>query len=524
MNLINDPWLPIRRESGAAGSISPWQLTETADPVLAVNAPRADFNGALMQFLIGLLQTCATPESRDLWFDWLALPPSPAQLRECFKPYAHAFELQSGQGAFMQDYDELNTSAQPIEKLLIDSPGERTRIENTDLFVKRDHVGQLCPGCTATALFTLQVNAPGGGVGHRTSLRGSGPLTTLVVMDENSSLPGDLWRNLWLNVLERPALAILTGDKSNTALADIFPWLGKTRTSENGTGQDTAPMDCHPMQMYWAMPRRIRIEWNNGNRASCELCGALSEQLVTHYRTRNYGINYTGSWRHPLTPYRLDKNGKVLPLQVQPGGLSYRHWLGLTEDDGDHVSAGVVRRYRNLRRDDVQFRLYTFGYDMVKMKARGWYETIYPLYTIPETARIEYARRVRIVTETAALIAVFLQRSVKTAWVNRAGNAGGDTTYLKQCFYQHTERAFYQAVTTLQAEPAKRAEQAVLQAWHGTLRKTALDLFDYFSARGEIAHADPRRVAEARHRLWRQIAGKKVREILQLADSTREAA
>ena len=358
--------------------------------MLALSAPRPDFNGALMQFLIGLLQTSATPEDRDRWLDWLATPPGPAQLRDCFEPYAHAFELQAGQAAFMQDYDELDSEAQSIDKLLIDSPGRKTLHENTDHFVKRERVKLLCPGCTATALFTLQTNAPGGGLGHRTSLRGGGPLTTLVVLDENSDLPCDLWRNLWLNVLEQPELDTLTGNIARTAPADIFPWLGKTRTSEKKTGQETTPRDGHPLQMYWAMPRRIRIQWGTSTRGHCDICGLLSNELVTHYYTRNYGTNYTGPWRHPLTPYREDNTGNHLPQQVQPGGFSYQHWLGMTGDIG--ASAKVVSRYHNLGRKDAQFRLYAFGYDMDKMKARCWDETTYPLITMPETVRAEFFR------------------------------------------------------------------------------------------------------------------------------------
>ena len=261
MNLIKDPWLPVRRNSGTVSMIAPWQLTETRDPVRALSAPRADFNGALMQFLIGLLQTSATPEDRGRWQDRLSMPPSSAQLKDCFEPYAHAFELQAEQAAFMQDYDELDTEAQPIDRLLIDSPGGKTCKENTDLFVKRERVKRLCLGCTATALFTLQVNAPGGGLGHRTSIRGGGPLTTLVIPDEISALPCDLWRNLWLNILEQSEMDTLTGDISRTAPADIFPWLGKTRTSETKTGKETTQTDGHPLQMYWAMPRRIRVQW-----------------------------------------------------------------------------------------------------------------------------------------------------------------------------------------------------------------------------------------------------------------------
>ena len=92
MNLIESPWIPVRRESGEC-HIAPWQLTEADDPVLELAAPRPDFNGALLQFLIGLLQTACPPEDGDIWADWLEEPPPPEILSEKLQPFAHAFEL-----------------------------------------------------------------------------------------------------------------------------------------------------------------------------------------------------------------------------------------------------------------------------------------------------------------------------------------------------------------------------------------------------------------------------------------------
>ena len=43
MNLINDPWIPIRRMSGAKGIIAPWQLTETDDPVITLSRAKTGF-------------------------------------------------------------------------------------------------------------------------------------------------------------------------------------------------------------------------------------------------------------------------------------------------------------------------------------------------------------------------------------------------------------------------------------------------------------------------------------------------
>ena len=75
----------------------------------------------------------------------------------------------------------------------------------------------------------------------------------------------------------------------------------------------------------------------------------------------------------------------------------------MIEDDENHFSSEVVKRYRNLAKTwAVQFRLYAFGYDMDNMKARCWYETIFPLYTISlQEIRLDFSKRVQTLTETA---------------------------------------------------------------------------------------------------------------------------
>ena len=528
MNLIKDPWIPVRRESGTEDIIAPWQLTETNDPIITLSAPRPDFNGALMQFLIGLLQTSATPEDENRWLDWLESPPEPETLKDCFEQYEDAFKLQGGQGAFMQDFDELDKNPWLIERLLIDSPGENTLKLNKDHFVKREKAKQLCRSCAATALFTLQVNAPGGGAGHRASLRGGGPLTTLVVMDESADLSNNLWRNIWLNILEQSELETLR-DNSKTAPADIFPWLGKTRTSESG--EVTTLIDVNPLQMYWGMPRRIRIKWETNNKGNCDICDTESE-LVTHYQTKNYGINYKkGAWRHPLSPAYYKKstdnaNNEILLTQhMQTGALTYQHWLSLTDDYENNISAKVVKRYRELAQDwGKQLRLFAFGYEMDKkeiMKARCWYETTFPLYTIPEEIQVDFSKRIQDLTDTSAKFADIVETCVKEAWknTNHKRQVKGDTSFLKQCFYQHTENAFYQAAKTLQSTLLYGTGTNILQTWHGTLRKAALNLFDYWSTRGDFTQSDPRRIAKARNKLERQINSKNIRERLHLVKS-----
>ncbi len=194
----------------------------------------------------------------------------------------------------MQDFDLLDGESKPIAALLINAPGAKTLKDNLDLFVKGGEVVQLCPSCAATALFTIQINAPSGGVGHRVGLRGGGPLTTLVIPAEARSL----WQKLWVNVMPAETLgADIAVDDSNA-----FPWMEETRLSDKG-GSQTLPGDVHRLQMYWGMPRRIRLEIDQKNTVNCSLCDASTSTSIQHFRTKNYGTNYEGPWVHPLTPY-----------------------------------------------------------------------------------------------------------------------------------------------------------------------------------------------------------------------------
>ncbi|HJW55382.1 MAG TPA: type I-E CRISPR-associated protein Cse1/CasA, partial [Burkholderiaceae bacterium] len=314
MNLLHDEWLTVRRRDGSIARISPAGISpECNNPAIELIAPRPDFRGAQYQFLIGLLQTACGPDERDEWHDQWDAGPSVMELTASFERYANAFQLNTDGPAFMQDFNLPDGETKPIAALLIDAPGGKTINDNLDHFIKRDTVGAICPVCAATALFTLQINAPSGGVGHRVSLRGGGPLTTLVLpRDEQATL----WHKLWLNVLPKSELNVDALAMGNDHDSAILPWLATTRVSDI-KGSDTTPGQVHPLQAYWSMPRRIRLDFTNVHAGKCEICGADSDQLISQYRAKNYGINYTGAWLHPLTPYSFYPKNEKPPLSVK---------------------------------------------------------------------------------------------------------------------------------------------------------------------------------------------------------------
>ncbi len=545
MNLLKERWIPIRRASGAVERIAPPQITERidTDPVVALDAPRPDFNGALIQFLIGLVQTAWV---RANWFwdrdEMLWSPPAPAELERMFAPLQEAFHFDGDGPRFMQDLT-LGSSDRParndISALLIDFPGAQAIEKNSDHFVKRSSGGAFCPHCAAAALFCLMTNAPSGGAGHRTSLRGGGPLTTLVAYVPVTSThpPSALWRDVACNVLEGAAF---TGRRSaHFDLPDIFPWLQSIDRTTGKSGE-VQPLDVSPLQVYWAMPRRIRLLFDRGGAIHCALCGRETADSVEHYDTKNYGLNYKGPWRHPLSPYYRGKPTEpFLPVHPQPDGMTYRHWLGwalgVKRPGREVVPAEVVHAFHSSRVEPGQLRLWVFGYDMDNMKARCWYETTFPLFDLaPDRANSSDATDavVDIVDRligAAESVAQFVRSAVRDAWLG-GGESRGDLGFVEASFWSSTQEPFFATVrqaidlVTRHGRDAFDQTASLRSGWLEVLRRSALQLFDKVAASGNFEAGNPTRLAAAYRGLHRQLYGGKLKETLGLIPLDQGAA
>lgn len=523
MNLLEDPWIEVERRSGRREHIAPWQLTaQLDDPIAELLAPRADFRGALYQFLIGLLQTTFAPVDLQEWKDHWQTPPSEQALKAAFASYVESFELDSVGPAFMQDFDLPEAEQKAVAALLIESPGEKTVRDNLDHFVQRGAAEALCECCAATALFTLQINAPSGGVGHRVSLRGGGPLTTLLLP---ASATATLWQKLWLNILSQEALDA----PPLRQRGDALPWTVATRTSDPKGVGDTTPETVHPLQAYWSMPRRIRLEFADVFDGRCELCGARSKRLVTGLRARNYGINYTGAWVHPLTPYSHDPKGEKPPLSLkgQKGGIGYRDWFGLALGSDDHQpdAAHVVVHFNTKlqhKLPGVPVRLWCFGYDMDNMKARCWYDSTLPLYSVPAEVQHEFAIAVRHLLEVAREAAKLLDQHVKAARFSRPKDVKKSDPAITQSFWQGSETDFYAQLERLaRTDLEDQADLAPLyRDWLNSVRRLALRLFDEWALAAPIEDMKMRRVVQARADLGKWLyAGKAMKPLWKLVNS-----
>lgn len=530
MNLLEEKWLPVRRSTGQTDWIAPHQIAEP--DIVAFAANRADFNGALAQMMIGLLQTATPTADEGDWEDLLDAPPSTEVLQSWFASAADAFVLDGEKARFMQDFSLAEGAECTIDALLIDAAGGSAIDKNTDHFVKRDTIKAMCPHCVATALFTLQTNAPAGGAGHRTSLRGGGPLTTLVVATPSRGL----WQDLWLNVKPQRAFLQQGGDVLKTAKHFTFPWLAEISKIQ-AAGGETQPLHVHPHHLFWAMPRRIRLDFADVQTGQCDICKRESSQLVHRYITKPQGLNYKGVWRHPFSPYYETKEG-WLPVHPQPGGFSYRNWLawvlGSTQSKKQVQAATMVNHVVAEGRQKSALRLWVFGYDMDNMKPRCWYESTFPLYDLAGSDRAAQKNLQAIVKnliEASEQAVFYLRQAVKQAWFGDS-DLRGDLSFVDKAFWDGTELRFYRQLQGL-IEQARSDDGIDLddagflvglgEAWLKVLRDKTLRLFDAdIVGAGSISQQDPRRIAEAYNSLKRNLDGKSIKTILCLpvADKT----
>jgi CRISPR system Cascade subunit CasA len=490
MNLVKDPWLPMRLQDGTEQVLPMSQISRS--DVVDFALPRADFQGAAYQFAIGLLQTVFAPKGQTEWVRLFDTPPSEETLKSAFQSVEHAFHGDGDGPLFMQDLDLLEKQKPTtVSGLLIEAPGENGIKNNTDHFIKRGIGEQMSLEMALLALFTLQINAPAGGAGHRVGLRGGGPLTTLI---QPSTETATLWQKLWLNVINREDWVY---DDPDFTDGSVFPWLAPTKLSDKkNTEIYENSKDINLLHMFWAMPRRIRLEVQH-RESVCHISGKTAQKVVTDYRTQNYGHNYSGNWSHPLTPYKGDPKkpeAEWLSIKGQPGGLHYKIWdvLSFSSDTQAQKCAAVVSHFEVLSKHyrkalkQVRSRLWVFGYDMDNMKARCWYSASMPLFQFDPEQQNNLLVEVKYLQKLSSDALWHLRSEVKAAWFESPSDAKGDMSFIDLEFWQRTENLFFDAIANLMKEmeeddDRQQLSTAVAKIWLTKLQFVVLGLFDEYA-------------------------------------------
>lgn len=536
MNLLQDQWITIQRKNGGIEKIAPYQITDgvkSDNPIVDIVTPRPDFKGALYQFLIGLIQTIYPPKDDTEWDDRFTDPPSPEELKKATDKIDFAFDLFGEEVRFMQDISIIDeSSATDISSLFIDSPGENTVKENKDHFVKRNTINCLCPNCAAVGLFTLQTNSPSGGQGHLTSIRGGGPLTTILKYDTKrieDLIYKTLWSDIYMNVM--PKQYFHDKDKKLDQHLYIFPWITGNFIKRDKNGSKATTKDLHPLAVYWSYPRRIYLHRTQGDKP-CDICQEHSKDTIESFSMKPYGLDYGGGgWVHPLSPYYFKKDKELgdtwFPYHPQPGGIIYNNWLAfIYGKTNESRNAQVINYFHEKGRKEGQTQVYAFGYDMDNMKARCWYESSIPLYRIEPSYIDTFESAVTSLLQASTQVANNLQNTVKNAWFSEGSKPKGSLDYIKISFFKATENQFFTNVKAIRdnIDADSPLDDYTKWEWVKYLNEESLKIFDLYVESGSIEFENIKRIVNARTSLISWNLGKKMKSGIGLTSGEKPIA
>lgn len=509
MHLLNDPWLTIRKADGSRIRIRPCDLIDIE--VEDVDAPRADLVVAARTFLIGLVTTAGLAETESDWQRLYDNPPTADAIMAGLQHYASAFELFGEGHRFCQHQAVVeDDDRQRIASILIDGPSDESDVRNHDVMM--DIVG-FSPTTAALALYALQQFAPSGGRGHRQSMRGGSPISTLMSGGKT------LWQNVWLNVETREQLAARSPKQWSypPAIGEVFPWMGDVRTSE--TGLETTTSDAHPLQAYWQMPRLLWLDANHTDNDHCGLTGESSDLLVRGYYRRQLGVKYSADWRHPHVPHVRNKKDEVVPARASARASHIGDWLGIVYRDknGSRQPASVITTsttHRAWALTDASLQVDIFGFDMRSRKVLGAVSHVMPIITIDPVDADDLHTAVERCVLSVELVA---QVAGKIAWTALVGpetkdsekrTAGSDADSVRVTFLtameRHVESAIRNAAAAIRAGTFDPLAHA--RALHGEIRREIEAAFDAEIPTDTLVRGLERRVAK-RLELSRFLAG-----------------
>ncbi len=519
-NLISDRWLPCRRLSGARAFFAPHDISSdfAADPIVALDFPRPDWNAAVMELLIGLLSVAAPPSDADDWARHWIEPPAPTDLQQMLAPLTFAFNLDGDGPRCFQDVAVLaEGKIEPIENLLMNAPAD----DNRDLFIKSAAVTALSRPFVAAALVALQSYAPGGGRGHMANPRKKGPLSCRLVTYRRfrDRTLTTLWDEVWPSVL--PAEDEGTPDAS--IIREHLPWFHEP-TSETG-GVMTGEGRPH-WALFFTQPRRIALEWSDADVCAFGESGSVCSQ----YRTRPKGHQYE-AWRHPLSSYRVTDDGEWKCIST-PTIRSYADWSAIWAYAAGHhpplpfhlwesrltarhstfqdcgIAPNSATRYRGLAISGI------VADRKLEAKVLGWLEERIPYYEPPAKAPSGWSHQFQGTIGQLVSGAGAAANALKFALrVSKFGKRDGDGFKLlsnapKDAFddvvallWRDTEDEFVAALEALHGGNPSDPDGTVRSDFLPPLRRVSGRLFDAASNIDSLADQDAKRLVFAKNGL-----------------------
>lgn len=314
MNLLLDPWIPVR----AVGGIGAFQMVTYRELLCEpgkwqVSLPRDDLELACIQLLICMTQVIFLPEDDQA----LRVRNAALLTQNAFiagvAPYLAWFDLDHPQYPFMQSREVRAAEDTPIQKLLIGLPEGN----NHAFFNEVGEARALSAPVAAIALFNQSSNSPSFGGGFKGSLRGGAPITTLV----NGN---DLRETIWRNVLTRHRIQ-KRQIKVFKAGEDQPTWVNPIKEKETIHWNEIGLL----RGLFW-QPARLKLVRANIP-TSCDLLGGRPVPVYVGFSKEKFNFTVEGLWPHPHGVMLLSTKKGVFEQRFASFTTTAPAWTHLSE-------------------------------------------------------------------------------------------------------------------------------------------------------------------------------------------------
>ncbi|MDP1698373.1 MAG: type I-E CRISPR-associated protein Cse1/CasA [Xanthomonadaceae bacterium] len=315
MNLLEDPWIPVRADNGAGA----FRLLSYRDLLCEpcqhwqISLPRDDLELACLQLLVCMTQVMFLPDDDTALRQRRDAPLSQAEFDAGIAPFLDWFDLDHPTQPFMQTRGVEAAEPTPIQKLLIGLPEGN----NHAFFNEAGEVGQVSGPIAAIALFNQANNCPSFGGGFKGSLRGRAPITTLV-------FDHDLRRMVWRNVLTRPRVEerqIAAAGPAQDQPCWVSPIAEKSTIHWNQIGLMRG--------LFW-QPAHVELVKAEAPSA-CDVLGGEATACYSGFLKEKFNFTVEGVWPHPHGAMTMNLKKGVLEQRFASFTTTAPAWTQLSE-------------------------------------------------------------------------------------------------------------------------------------------------------------------------------------------------
>lgn len=432
MNLLTDAWLPVLEDKSFRRIKLRDVLCSEAD--WEISLPRDDMELAAIQLLVSLTQVLFPVQDQSDLIRRIKSPLSIGEFEDAVSKYRDWFDLDHPDIPFMQIRGVSAKEFTPIQKLFVGLPEGN----NHKFFNAEGEISRVCGGCAAIALFNQASNSPNFGGRFMGSLRGGGPVTTLI--DAPS-----LRRRIWENVLPLTEVSRLLPGRS---YEDRPVWVDRI-----SKGTSVAAASIGLMRgLFW---QPSHVELLSGERGACDHCGGTAETCYVGFNKERFTYQLEGFWPHPHGPRQWEekKGERVVRFlsftTTAPAWTQLTQMLVLREEGKEGYMPAAVVSSRRKRRSGGPLHLLVGGYWVKKSSVVERRHELFSFSPGWEEGGDQIAEIVHVGFQVASLV----KESLKLASVGKKRGFKGIGVQLyksaEQSFYHSSQNLIHSAIQDL---------------------------------------------------------------------------